>query len=137
MSTATTWGPAPTAYSISVAVGDNDTMRCGDDVVEAAGWDDDPQPATARPARATVASNLRNMGSSCRSRERSLDDRWPADRTGLLPRELVRFRDPRRPGSPGRWCVAGLTVAGQRRIHTGFADVSVAAETLLRGGPHE
>src|SRR6185369_16931859 len=72
LSVATTWAPAPIAKSMSVAVGDNDTMCVGfwvrvmsptvtGNAAAAADWDGvvvvllDAQPETTNPARASAA----------------------------------------------------------------------------------
>src|SRR5262249_3002135 len=117
---------------ISVAVGESDTMRCGEFagsvVVEpagtAVGLELLPHAASASVSAAAPMKGIRKR-------------MWPPSGRGVVRRteachgeqpfleSWVRHRNRRRPGSSGG---PDITVAGQRRVLTGFAAVSVRPE---------
>ena len=86
-------------------------------------------PARPPPGRDEQPGNTSGHRSSCRSRSWCFADRgrWRPRLRGALPRERVFATDPqatwlvptRGPATGARR--GGITVAGQRRIHTGFA----------------
>jgi hypothetical protein len=136
-STATTWPFASIAYSISVAVGDSDTIRSGrvlrvtppavagncavnDGAPLVAGAAVPPQPPS-RPAIASAAKNNRLLIiSSCRAvvlRRREKLEYPPTRRPSARARVATGGR---RPGSSPS-AARGIAVAGQLRGHTGFA----------------
>ena len=139
-STATTWSPAPMAKSISVAVGDSDTMRSGASPCRRgvagrrssrSSWalpvsavsSSSPQAATSRPAAASTTTRDSGGRTVIPPVGRGVDH---ARRQGRLPCEprlssgLVRHA-----AGQATWLAPAdrrLTVAGQRRNRTGFAD---------------